>query len=166
MLEQNQKPRIHVSISLDGQDQSIVKEFAKNLAIDWQETLEKMDRLTIALETWNQRSSDLTQRMLHSQTSLISPVQTKISAIAQEMNELQNYLTQLENEVSILNPQSHIEPTIYTEHHPHEAIRMRLEYLLGEKIENIVQREKTEKAFMEKKADEDLAKLKKELNLG
>lgn len=161
------KNKIHLKIEISGLDEQLLKELISNLALDWQESLQKRNNLTITLEKWKDRSSSLVEHSDPVKYTLVEIVQNKISQINHEIENLDVYISELEKEIQELQQQQGKEG-ISLQGRPHEIkrelLKNALEQMLGEKISDISLQEKFEKKENQERADEELARLKEEID--
>lgn len=147
----------HLHLHFHDLPQEVAQELVVNLAMDMKLTREKIEMLIQELQQWQTRKEQLEQMP---EPSLQSAVNQKILNLRQAIQGEESHFQQLKEEVQRV--QSSAEQG--REHEIKRAmVKETIEKMMGQSMKDILLDEQLTKMENEKKADQDLENLKKEM---
>ncbi len=148
----------HFHVHFHDIDETVARELALNLALDLKKTQEKIDLLRSEINEWQQRLSGINKL---NESDIQTKIQARIENLRVQMNQYQNHKADLKEEIHTVNSQAS------SASQENEAkisiVRNSIEQMLGQKMDDILMEEKMAQLETQKKVDQDLDMLKKQL---
>jgi hypothetical protein len=156
---------------LSGKENDLVKELARNIALDLQWSQERARLLEKELAYWRKREAELTERYasLVMEQQPLKGVRRKLADLEQELAAFQGYMDRLmaQKEPNNESAPGHSSPAAVGEPEyamKRDLLKSALEGILEQSAKDTLFEERLAKMERERQVDSELAQLKKEQN--